>query len=92
MPGKSETWDASRKAVAFPAEDAADGAAVGCAITEDALAAHFGAVAGNVESLLDAFRRYRPAIESAASRKYDEDSKPAVLMLFAADFSGGRVT
>ena len=88
MPGKSEAWDASRRAVAFPAEDAAEGSPVVCAISEDALVAHFGALAGNSTSLMDAFRRYRPAIETAASRKYDASGKPKMVLLVPADFSG----
>ncbi len=88
MPGKSEVWDASRRAVAFPAEDAAVGTPVACAISEDALVDHFGALAGNTTNLLDAFRRYRPAIETAASRKYDAAAKSRMVILDAADFSG----
>lgn len=88
MPGKSEAWEASRKAVAFPAEDAAEGSPVVCAISEEALIAHFGALAGNSTSLMDAFRRYRPAIETAASRKYDVAGKPKMVILDAADVSG----
>jgi len=90
MPGKSEAWDASRNAVAFPAEDAAGGTSVVCAISDEALSAHFGAIAGNVESVLDAFRRYRPAIERAASNKYDAAGKPEKVILVATDFSGAR--
>ncbi|MBL8691350.1 MAG: DUF1488 domain-containing protein [Rhodospirillaceae bacterium] len=90
MPGKSEAWDASRNAVAFPAEDAAAGTSIVCAISGDALTAHFGAIAGNVESVLDAFRRYRPAIERAASDKYDAAGRPAKLVLVATDFSGTK--
>jgi len=88
MPGKSEAWDASRNAVAFPAEDAAEGAPVVCAISEEALVGHFGALPGNPTSLVGAFRRYRPAIETAASRKYDAAAKPKMVILDAADFSG----
>ncbi len=88
MPGKSEVWDAARRAVAFPAEDAAEGIPVVCAISEDALVGHFGALAGDTANLLDAFRRYRPAIETAASRKYDAAAKPKTVILESADFSG----
>ena len=90
MPGKSEAWDGSRNAVVFPAEDAAAGTPVVCAMSEDALTAHFGASAGNVESALDAFRRYRPAIERAASDKYDAAGKAAKVVLVATDFSGTK--
>lgn len=90
MPGKSEAWDASCNAVAFPAEDAAAGTSIVCAISDEALSAHFGAIAGNVESVLDAFRRYRPAIERAASDKYDADGKPAKVILVATDFNATK--
>lgn len=90
MPRKSDAWDGSRQAVAFPAEDAAKNAQVDCAISAEALVGHFGAIARNVESLLDAFRRYRPAIERAASDKYDADGNPASLHLAAADFGAER--
>lgn len=87
MPHKSDTWDGFRDAVAFPAEDAAMSTPVGCAIAEEALVAHFGGVAGNVASLLGAFRRYRPAIERVASAKYDAEGRPDFVMLVADDFN-----
>lgn len=89
MPGKSEAWDAARNAIAFPAEDAAAGTSIECLISADALAGHFGAVVGDVPSLLDAFRRYRPAIERAASEKFDQVGDPPVL-LTVSDFNGAR--
>jgi hypothetical protein len=89
MPRKSDAWDSARDVIAFPAEDADTGAAIDCAISREALVTHFGGIATNVENLLDAFRRYRPAIESAASSKYDRASKPERLLLTARDFAAG---
>jgi hypothetical protein len=89
MPRKSDAWDSAREAVAFPAEDAETGAAVACAISKEALVGHFGGIADDVENLLDAFRRYRPAIESAASAKYDGANKPDRILLSARDFAPG---
>lgn len=86
-PRKSDAWDGFRDVVAFPAEDSETLTHVRCAISQDALAEHFGGLPGSVASLLGAFRRYRPAIERAASDKYDAQGKPDALVLQPADFA-----
>lgn len=86
MPRKSEAWDDFRDAVAFPAEDPSMGVPVSCAISDQALATHFGGIFGNLTSLVMAFRRYRPVIERAASAKYDNLGKPNIVLLTPEDF------
>jgi len=87
MPRKSDAWDGFRDVVAFPAEDSVMNTPVGCAISEEALVAHFGALNGNIASLLGAFRRYRTVIERSASKKYDAQRKPSILVLTSEDLA-----
>lgn len=81
FPRKTDAWDGFRDAVAFPGEDVDTQQLVACAISHEALTKHFGAVSGDLTSLLMAFRRYRPAIEKVASSKYDATGRPTMVLL-----------
>ena len=65
----SRGWDATLKAVVFPAKDGNN--PVRCVVGAEALAEHFGLTTPEEGDALRAFDRSRPVIEAAASRKYD---------------------
>jgi len=65
----TRAWDATLKAVVFPAKDGAQ--PVRCIVTADTLAEHFGLTKPEEMDALRAFDRSRPVIEAAAARKYD---------------------
>jgi uncharacterized protein DUF1488 len=65
----SRAWDATLKAVMFPAMDGRE--PVRCIMPAEALAEHFGLTKAEEGDALRAFDRGRPVIEAAASRKYD---------------------
>jgi hypothetical protein len=89
-PRKSDAWDGSADVVRFPGEDGDTLYLVGCAISQEALAEHFGGERGDVPSLLGAFRRYRAVIERVASDKYDAEGRPDEVTLRAQDFLESR--
>ncbi|HTP85197.1 MAG TPA: DUF1488 domain-containing protein [Alphaproteobacteria bacterium] len=65
----SRAWDATLKAVIFPAKDGNQ--PVRCIVGAESLAEHFGMAKPEEMDALRAFDRSRPVIEAAASRKYD---------------------
>ena len=71
--------------VEFPGEDSDTRSPVGCSISEAALADHFGGDRGDASNLLGAFRRYRAVIERSASKTYDAEGKPELVILRSAD-------
>lgn len=85
FPRQIRGWDLRRNVVNFIGDDG--GSAAPCAISMEALVNHFGAGKGNKKNCLAAFDRWRAAIESKASDKYDAQGCAGAILLRVADFS-----
>jgi hypothetical protein len=78
-------WDLRRNVVNFLGE--ADGSPTPCEISMEALVVHFGAGRGGKKNCLEAFDRWRAAIEQKASAKHLGQDNAQAILLRAVDFS-----
>jgi hypothetical protein len=87
FPRQIRGWDLRRNVVNFIAQDDAEpGIAIACAISMEALIEHFGARNNGKQACLDAFDRWRGAIEQKANEKHSVEAAKGGILLRKSDF------